>query len=274
MLNIDKRIALCQTAARLFVVAVLLLCGCSTMFSTNIDGVVDMNSREVSERDIEVAKQLNVSDQMLESLERGEWPTLSDRDFVRYAELAIDYMRDTYGQNCRAKFTDIPWLLSHEATAHLVVVGGEYDGAEVSVTISASEPRTYSDSWTAVTDADEFEQLVNSALSEAFSELPEGSWAVSTSTDSYYMNDGRFGGIAVIFISLSAVPTEESLGQTITSLEEALEATGAGVDYHIVVPSVDPPDSIMTVEYGREAAKESGSAVAHRLSGKVGLGGE
>ena len=138
-----------------------------------------MDSVQVTERDLEVARQMQAPEQVIQSLEQGEWLYPSDREAVRFAELALDHMQDAYGQECRATWSTVPWVLDTNANVTLVVVGGEYDGAEVEVTISAAEPHTYTDTWGQLALQDGYHDLVADAEGRLHVWLPDGDYRFS-----------------------------------------------------------------------------------------------
>lgn len=257
------------------IVGLALACamvGCAGTSVSEKSVEADMDSNKVTERDLEVARQMDAPDQVIEALESGEWMFVSDRMAVRYAELAIDYMQQTYDQECRAGWSTVPSVLVQDVEVRLVAVGGEHDGAEVKVTISPNEPHTYEDTWGAVLLSDEYEQTVQAVFEEALVDVPRQQWATNVwidgvTTGSQSLSDATGG--ADLYLSRSIASTEEELNVLCDSIDACVTAHGLNLDYYVTVPASDPEDGQMTVEYGHAAAVESGDAVLLRTSSFV-----
>lgn len=252
------------------VLVTLALCGCLFVNPQTQDGVVDMKSTTVTARDVEVARQMGAPERVLESLEKGEWLYASDREFVRFAELAMDHMEKEHGIVCRAKWTDIPWVLKNDAEVTLIVAEGEYVGEELVVTIGAEDPYPCTDTWASVVLKKPFDELMSEALGQAMDFAPKGTWAYACSIDAKRTTTNRIVGYVDVCISPALLPTRESFDELTESILATLEATHARLGYFIVVPSSEPQVGGVTVGYGLEASAKGGDALAYSLSGKVG----
>lgn len=257
------------------IVGLALACamvGCAGTGVSEKSVEVDTDSNEVTERDLEVARQMDAPNQVIEALESGEWMFVSDRMAVRYAELAIDYMQQSYGQECRASWSTVPSVLVQDVEVRLVAVGGEHDGSEVRVTISPDEPHAYEDTWGVVLLTDEYERAVQAAFEEALADVPRQQWATNVwidgvATGSQSLSDATGG--ADVYLSRSVVSTDEELNVLCDSIDACVAAHGLNLDYYVTVPAADPEDGQMTAEYGHAAAVESGDAVLLRTSSFV-----
>ncbi len=197
--------------------AVLIVClalslavtGCFSRTVSNKDGVVDVEATAVTKRDLEVARQMGAPERVIESMEQGEWLYVSDREAVRYAELAIDYMQETYGQACHAQWSTVPWVLNQKAEVTLVADGGEHDGSVVTVTVSMSEPHEFADNWTAILRAPQYEKTVMDALNQALVDLPQNSWAARVWPNEDPETTDAVSGSVDVYISPAEVKKKE-----------------------------------------------------------------
>lgn len=268
--GVGRIVGMSPTIVGLALVCAMVGCAGTSVSEKSVE--VDMNSNEVTERDLEVARQMDAPDQVIEALESGEWMFVSDRMAVRYAELAIDYMQQTYGQECHASWSTVPSVLVQDVEVRLVAVGGEHDGAEVRVTISPDEPHTYEDTWGAVLLSDEYERAVQAAFEEALADVPRRQWATNVwidgvTTGSQSLSDATGG--ADLYLSRSVVSTDVELNALCDSIDACVAAHGLNLDYYVTVPAADPEDGQMTAEYGHAASVESGDAVLLRTSSFV-----
>ena len=247
--------------------------GCA--FSPRNPQEVNVDSVQVTERDLEVARQMQAPEQVIQSLEQGEWLYPSDREAVRFAELALDHMQDAYGQECRATWSTVPWILDTNATVTLVAVGGPYDGAEVEVTISAAEPHTYTDTWYQVRHQSEYKTLVANALATAFTDLPADSWAFGTSLpvpgeapeDAQLTElEDAFGDISLYLLSTEvpdATRLEELRQAALTELEKIGIESYVGffvLDSAKVQPPFTSAEGYAAVKAGAAVMTDSGRA--------------
>ena len=240
-----------------------------------------MDEYKVTERDLEVARQMQAPEQVIESMEAGEWLYASDREAVRYAELAIDHMREAHGQACEARWSTVPSVLSDEVVATLVVVGGAHDGAEVEVHMSVAEPRTYTDTWGAVVHAGAYEALVREGVGEALAELPAASWDMLVwMTDVEALTDMAddipveqvaplVEGSVNIYIAPSAVSTQEQLDALRAQVRASMERRNLTISYYLLVTAEEPEGSTMDAAWGQDQAKAVGDTIALRSSGYV-----
>ena len=221
---------------------------------------VNVESAQVTERDLEVARQMQAPEQVIQSLEQGEWLYPSDREAVRFAELALDHMQDAYGQECRATWSTVPWVLDTNATVTLVVVDGPYDGAEVEVTISAAEPHTYTDTWGQLALQDGYHDLVADALNTALADLPDGSWtfdatlsAKGAAPDAELSQLENAYGHIDLFLLSSVVPDEARLEELRVAALLELEKTGVSTLVKLSVLSNEAAAAPLTVAQSWEA---------------------
>ena len=259
--------------------AVLIVClalslavtGCFSRTVSNKDGVVDVEATAVTKRDLEVARQMGAPERVIESMEQGEWLYVSDREAVRYAELAIDYMQETYGQACHAQWSTVPWVLNQKAEVTLVADGGEHDGSVVTVTVSMSEPHEFADNWTAILRAPQYEKTVMDALNQALVDLPQNSWAARVWPNEDPETTDAVSGSVDVYISPAEVKKKEDLDRVCGDMEKAFGEMGIRVTYYVLVPATEAPGGRMTVEYGKEASLGGSNDVLFRAHGNVGF---
>lgn len=219
---------------------------------------------EVTERDLEVARQMDAPEHVIESMESGEWLYPSDREAVRYAELAIDHMMEAHGQLCEARWSTVPWLLSHEAKVNVVAAGGKYDGLAAIVHVSTAEGHPCTDNWYVAVHRDECAQLALEVLEETLAELPREKWAAQAVYRDSVLS-GDLADDATIEEALEQVATEVNmyLGESVAPDEDTLETLrvqilraykAKGYLIHLWMCVVPDPsdDSAVSMEYGRE----------------------
>lgn len=253
------------------------LSGCSTLpnllfgrgavvSGSEASGVDD---RHVYDRDVTVAEQMEAPDSVMESLRRGEWTYQSDREAVRYAEIAIDHMRDAHGQEVRAQWSSTPWLLSDEAKVSVVAVGGEHDGTGATVSVSAAEGHACTDDWLATIRSDEYGEAIVPVVKEALADFPVGTWAAKGYLTAAGVPDGMADDATVdemlatcsgsvdVMLSASVVPNEEALASLRTRvLRELRQQDKEAYVWLVVVPDA-PGGEQMTMEYGMSRVKDS-----------------
>ena len=238
-----------------------------------IDWTEDVNFNDfwVTRRDLEVAKQMNAPEKAMQSMERGQWLYPSDRESVRYAEVAIKHMIEAHGQMTKAQNrASAPWILQSYSEVALVVVGGQYDGKIVTVKVENNKEHTCTDNWYAITHIDEqkeFEETVVEMANNAFSNLPQDSWAIKasfrlTNIESDIPDNTPFSEVIAlgntdmyIYFTSSAIPDESTLEDLRTRLIQEYNEKGYNVYVWLCVVPDTPEDTTISVEYGQEQAE-------------------
>lgn len=203
-----------------------------------------MGRHEVTERDVEVARQMGAPAGVMETLGRGRWPSDKARYKVRNAEACIDYLSGRYGLELSAvSATGGAKWMTHSDDVVLRIESGPHAGEEVSLEYDAGvrggrqemEPVFYEDCFYVV-NHEEWERIASDAVAPVLAGLPEGSWLSSVRMDgSLYSADQidrpitEGGGTGTIQVSVSM----EACGLDEAGLEEfagrlagALEGTG------------------------------------------------
>ena len=226
-----------------------------------------MNDSKVTERDLEVARQMGAPERVLESMEAGEWLYPSDREAVRYAEIAIDHMLEAHAQACEARWSTVPWLLEQEARVNVVAKGGAYDGLKAVVNVSTAEGHPCTDNWYMATHSDEYAQAAVKVIDDAFGNLPRVAWAAEASlgdrdvpvdiADDTPVEEALTMGSAKVdvFLAASAVPDEAALEELRVQVLRAYESKGYDAYVWLAVVPDAPDGAEMTVSYGRDQVK-------------------
>jgi len=253
----------------LWILLAIVLTGCMGTPRDSIGPEVDMEEMTVTKRDIEVARQMQAPESVIESMEAGEWLYLSDRERVRYAELAIDHMNQAHNQACGAKWATTPWLLSDSVDVELVVSDGLYADKMVTVRVSVEDGHPCVDNWYATLHREDCEALVMDLLEGALSDVSRRSWAGRVYFDEWSLpadfdDDAsaaeavRQGSIEVsAFIESSSVPGEEQLKALRDQVIGAFAKEDCSVYVWLaVVPDV-PDGAICTCEYGEQQVRNN-----------------
>lgn len=208
-------------------------------------------------RDVEIARQMDAPDGVISSMEGGEWLYSSDRDAVRYVEIAIDHMSATHGVECVPDGTpSLPWVMQREVQVDLRVPSrhGDPDCDEVTVCVDAAGECT--DDWVGRTRASGYVDLCAATVAQALPDVPSSSYTIECQADYEGMSDGQtWMGDTTLYVSRSVIPDEAAL----QSLKDTLHAVGddRGIrgGWRIRVPAEEPHDGVMTLEFGKEAAR-------------------
>lgn len=167
--------------------AALVAIGCAgcmpgTLGSSHTTQEVANMSEEVTERDRAMARQLGAPDEVLSSLERGAWPSVTARENVRYAEAVEDHLSDRYGETFRAtEVTLSRGVLAEADSVTCTVDSGPFAGATCKCTFfPGGAPQDggpqWSDTYPYVRLHEEYEAAAEAAASSAFGDLPQGTW--------------------------------------------------------------------------------------------------
>ena len=225
---------------------------------------VDVENYSVTARDLEVARQMQAPERVIESMEAGEWLYPSDREAVRYAEIAIDHMMTAHGQACEARWASVPWVLEHEAKVDVVAVGGDHDGVEATVRVSSAEGHPCTDDWYLAVHREEIEQIALDSLEKTLEGIPRKTWIAQASL----RNDDEFESLeddesveevlkkrpldVSIYYAASVVPDKDVLQELLMRVLGTFETKGYAVYVWTAVVPDTPDGSAMTVEYCRE----------------------
>jgi|GEM_PF-3924194 len=218
-------------AAGLAVALVLSLGGCSA------------GENAVTERDLEVARQLGFSDDAMASMDSGAWPSDLERKQVRHAEACIDYLAERYGFEFSAvSATGEPKWLMHADDVVLRIESGPFAGEEVHLKYDDGmrdgrqemEPRFDEDCYYVV-NHEEWERLAAEAIAPVLAELPEGSLVTFTSmsrqlypesmTSDPVSQGGGNGEVGVVIALDRCGLSESEAGELFDEFYAALQAT-------------------------------------------------
>lgn len=144
-------------------------------------------SDEITERDIMTARQLGAPDDIITSLESGEWPSYRSKENVRIAEAAEDHLSERYDVKFVAfSVTLEKGFLRGPDSVALRVASGPFaggtcacefypGGAPTDGKVNGGDP-SWADNYIYVRLHGEYEEKVTEAAQSAFGDLPEGSW--------------------------------------------------------------------------------------------------
>ncbi len=178
--RLTRREALATVAA---VVGLTALAGCAPSW-------LDMDS-ELTERDLEVARNLGKSEDEIESM-RESGRAGSD---VRGAEAAEDYLAERYGERFRAvdAVTQYASAISPDrVSVTLVVESGPATDAECSAVYRLGDDPDWSDDYVSVRLDAQLRVVAAEAFSKGFGDLAEGEvvWGSEVSRTSFYAEPG------------------------------------------------------------------------------------
>jgi|GEM_PF-5870426 len=203
-----------------------------------------MKDREVTERDVEVARQMGAPDDIVASMERGVWPSDLARWKVRNAEACIDYLADRYGLEFSAvSATGGPkWMTCYD-DVYLRIESGPHAGEEVRLAYDSGmrngrqerEPMFNEDCYYVV-NHEGWERIAEEAIAPILAELPEGAWTSAAAMDRYVyhisqidrpITEGGGTGYVFVLVDMDACGlSREDMLSLLDALWEALGETG------------------------------------------------
>ena len=213
----------------------LSLIGCSLPF---------MDRNPVTERDVEVARQMGAPDDVMASLEAGRWPSDLVHEKIKNAEACIDYLSDTYGLEFSAvSATGGATWMTHEHDVTLRIESGEHAGEEVHLKYDPgvrngkqeAEPSFKEDCYYVV-NHEEWERIASEAIAPVLAGLPEGAWVMAPEMSrTYYsavqidrpITEGGGYGDVDLFVNMSVLSlTSEETYALLDGMQDAMESTG------------------------------------------------
>lgn len=242
----------------------------------------DVESDEVTERDLEAARHLSAPDWVVEGLERAladgtDWIGLG-YDFdsayrtIRHAEFAEDYLAARYGESFACTYAAVPsGVLKGETVATLTVTTGPEAGSEVRASFygEGRAPLQWEDDYQIVLVRDEWDAEVTASFDEAFGDLPEGERVLrETITDSYYYGDhpgasfdvvrSEVGGAIGAYVSAESGITEAELRDRFELLCSSLAAKGLDVHVYVARIGVPTEGAAFTFDFIRDHEDDEG----------------
>ena len=239
------------------------LTACTTRLGQDERDGVDVDKWQVSERDLEVARQMDAPPEVVEAMESGEWLRPSHRQMVRYAEIAIDHMATTHGQVCEARWSSTPWIIKDYADVKLVVAGGERDGTEVAVRVSSSDNHACLDDWYYSSHADSYESVIRESIATGLESTPKECWDVivwrpyitAPIADETPISDAipLLRGTVDVYLGPRAVVSQSQLDVLSDKVSTSLASLGYWGSFYLTVLAEEPKDGVMTADFGADA---------------------
>ena len=230
-----------------------------------------MDNTKVTQRDIDTAIEMGAPQDVIDSLQRGEWPTPNTRYAIRYVEVAVDHMEETYGMDFRGYGALVPAWLDKQAVVDLVVVGGPYDGVTCQVRFNGYDenPADFEDNLWSACNRPAFQAAAADAVSSALAQLDPGLYVVDSgisdtwsafldpSTPFEEVGTGAHGTVCV-YVSPEAGLAEADAQEAVLAIARALKPLGTYVNCFVDVVSSAPEEGPMTLEFVHEAAQRGG----------------
>lgn len=211
------------------------------------DPMVTVDSDEVTEVDLRLARESGAPDDVIASLEKGVWPSEDDKVFIRRTNLAIAYMKTQYGEECKPTGTfygpSQGLLFSKENTIVLLeIASGDNEGASVEVHVAIDGDKVFcSDSYKDVAASSSTKKAYEDAIRSAMSDIPEDSWVMQVNAQ--YVLFSR------VFVAPGILNDEASVQERANRIGDAVKAAGIDGDDTVIVLAEAPADGKMTKEY-------------------------
>lgn len=224
-----------------------------------------MGRSDVTERDIEVARQMGAPDDVIETLERGKWGEYRYEQMVRNAEACIDYLEGRYGERFLARMSELRNPMHDYVVVDLEVGSGPFVGEPVTVhyysTGEHEDSPRFDESYYCILHREEWERLASEAIVVAIAGLPEGSVLARAELPnapvvpyraSLPVTEGGGGGIVDIAVCEPlAGSSREELETLSESLERLLGEKGLAASYTVWVFD-EVPEGGFTLEWAMD----------------------